>query len=153
MEKPKFKLGKSIVFVLIGLVGIVIGSNLVVNNAIDIASTIGLSERIIALTIVAFGTSLPELVTTIASSKKKEQDLLVGNIIGSNIFNICIVLGIPVAIYGTITPESFQMIDLFMLLLTSFLLFIFAKTFKEITRFEGIVFLLIFVIYYIVVFI
>ena len=153
VEKPKFKLGKSIVFVLIGLVGIVIGSNLVVNNAIDIASTIGLSERIIALTIVAFGTSLPELVTTIASSKKKEQDLLVGNIIGSNIFNICIVLGIPVAIYGTITPESFQMIDLFMLLLTSFLLFIFAKTFKEITRFEGIVFLLIFVIYYIVVFI
>ena len=91
-EKPRFSLIKSLVLVAIGLVGIIVGSNLVVNNASSIAIKIGLSERIIALTIIAFGTSLPELVTTIVSSKKGEQDLLLGNIIGSNIFNACVVL-------------------------------------------------------------
>lgn len=152
-EKPKFKLGKSLLLVLIGLVGIVIGSNLVVDSASSIATTLGLSERIIALTIVAFGTSLPELVTTIVSSKKGEQDLLVGNIIGSNIFNICVVLGIPVAIYGTITPSSFQMIDLIMLVFSAILLFLFSRTFKRITRFEGAFMLLLFVVYYTLVFV
>ena len=152
-EKPKFKLGKSLLFVLIGLIGIIIGSNMVVNNATDIANTIGLSERIIALTIIAFGTSLPELVTTIVSSRKGEQDLLVGNIIGSNIFNICVVLGIPVAIYGTITPSSFQIIDLIMLVISAVLLFVFSKTVKEITRTEGILMLIIFFVYYTFIFI
>ena len=152
-DKPKYKLLKSLILVLIGLVGIIIGSNLVVDNASSIAVSVGLSERIIALTIIAFGTSLPELVTTIVSSKKGEQDLLVGNIIGSNIFNICIVLGIPVAIYGTVTPSSFQMIDLVMLVLSAVLLFLFSRTFKRITRYEGVFMLAIFVIYYTLVFV
>lgn len=152
-EEPKFKLGKSLLLVIIGLIGIIIGSNLVVNNATDIAHVLNLSERVIALTIIAFGTSLPELVTTIVSSKKGEQDLLVGNIIGSNIFNICVVLGIPVAIYGTITPGSFQMLDLIMLIVSAVLLFVFSKTVKEITRFEGIIMLAIFAVYYTIVFI
>ena len=136
-EKPKFKLGKSLLLVAIGLVGIILGSNLVVNNASSIASKLGLSERIIALTIIAFGTSLPELVTTIVSSRKGEQDLLLGNIIGSNIFNACVVLGIPVALFGTITPESFNYVDLIMLIFSSFLLFVFAETRRTINRFEG----------------
>ena len=87
------------------------------DGASSTAQNFKVSKMLIGLTIIAFGTSLPELVTTIVSSKKGEQDLLVGNIIGSNIFNICVVLGIPVAIYGTITPSSFQLIDLFMLVL------------------------------------
>lgn len=152
-EQPKMKLGKSILLVLIGLAGIVIGSDLVVDNASSIATILGLSERIIALTIVAFGTSLPELVTTIVSSKKGEQDLLLGNIIGSNIFNICIVLGIPVAIFGTITPASFQMIDLIMLIGSSIILFLFAATKKTINRLEGSLMLLAFALYYIFVFV
>ena len=152
-EKPPFKLGKSLLFVAIGLVGIIIGSNMVVNNASSIAKIMGLSERIIALTIIAFGTSLPELVTTIVSSKKGEQDLLLGNIIGSNIFNACVVLGIPVALYGTITPASFNYIDLIMLIGSSFLLFIFAETKRTITRFEGYMMLLAFAVYYILVFV
>lgn len=98
-EKAPFGLGKSIIFIILGLACIIMGSDLVVNNASSIAKTLGLSERVISLTIVAFGTSLPELVTTIVSSKKGEQDLLVGNIIGSNIFNICVVLGLPILIY------------------------------------------------------
>ena len=152
-EKPKYNLIKSIVLVIVGLAGIIYGSNLVVDNASLIAKTIGVSERIISLTVIAIGTSLPELVTTIVSSIKKEQDLLIGNIIGSNIFNICVVLGIPVAIYGTIKPTSFQTIDLIMLIASSVLLFIFSKTEKKITRIEGALLLLIFIFYYINIFV
>lgn len=152
-EKPKYNLIKSIVLVIVGLAGIIYGSNLVVDNASLIAKTIGVSERIISLTVIAIGTSLPELVTTIVSSIKKEQDLLIGNIIGSNIFNICVVLGIPVAIYGTIKPTSFQTIDLIMLIASSVLLFIFSKTEKKITRIEGVLLLLIFIFYYINIFV
>ena len=152
-EKPKFNLWKSLLLVLIGLVGIILGSNMVVNNASDIATKLGLSERVIALTIIALGTSLPELVTTIVSSKKGEQDLLLGNIIGSNIFNACVVLGIPVALFGTITPTSFNYLDLFMLIGSSLLLFAFAETKRTISRFEGAIMLLIFIVYYVFVFI
>ena len=152
-EEPKFKLGKSLLFVILGLAGIIIGSDLVVNNASTIATNLGVSERIIALTIIALGTSLPELVTTIISSKKGEQDLLVGNIIGSNIFNICVVLGIPVAIFGGITPSSFQSIDLIVLIFSTLILYIFSKTYKKITRFEGILMRLGFLVYYILIFV
>lgn len=152
-EKPQFKLGKSLIFVAIGLIGIIIGSDLVVNNATKIATSLGVSERIISLTIIAFGTSLPELVTTIVSSKKGEQDLLLGNIIGSNIFNICVVLGIPIVIFGTITPFSFQGIDLIMLVGSSLLLFIVSETKRTITRIEGILMLIAFFTYYTLVFV
>ena len=152
-EKPKFKLYKSLIFIAIGLAGIVYGSNLVVDNASNIAKTLGLSERLISLTIIAIGTSLPELVTTIVSAKKGEQDLLIGNIIGSNIFNICVVLGIPVVIYGTLTPSSFQQIDLIMLVASSLMLFIFAETKKTITRTQGYIMLLAYAVYYTLVFV
>ncbi len=152
-EKPQFKLGKSLLLVVVGLVGIILGSNMVVNNAVDIAVKVNVSERIIALTIIAFGTSLPELVTTIVSSHKGEQDLLLGNIIGSNIFNACVVLGIPVALYGTITPNSFNYIDLITLIGSSFLIFVFSETKRTITRLEGFLMLLCFAIYYILVFV
>lgn len=153
-EEPKFKLGKSLFFVLIGLAAIIIGSDLVVDNASSIASALGISERIIALTVIAFGTSLPELVTTVVSAKKGEQDLLVGNIIGSNIFNICLVLGIPVVIFGGIAESSFQMLDLVMLIVSAALLFIFSKTSKQkISRSEGAIMLAVFAVYYTLVFI
>lgn len=147
-EKPKFKLGKSFVFVAVGLAGIIVGSNLVVEGATSVATIMGVSERIIALTVVALGTSLPELVTTIVSARKGETDLLLGNIIGSNIFNICLVLGIPVAIFGTVTPGSFQMIDIAMLVISTVILFLFATTQKKITRREGVFMLAAFVVYY-----
>ncbi len=146
--KPKFRLGKSLLFVAIGLVGILAGSELVVDSASNIATYLGMSERVIALTVIALGTSLPELVTTIVASKKNEQDLVVGNIIGSNIFNICVVLGIPVAIFGTITPASFQMVDIIMLVASSVLLFVFAVATRRINRPEGILMLLLFAAYY-----
>lgn len=152
-EAPKFKLWKSLLIVLIGLAGIILGSNLVVENASNIASKLGWSERLISLTIIAFGTSLPELVTTIVSAKKGEQDLLLGNIIGSNIFNICVVLGIPVAIFGTITPSSFQMVDLAVLVGSAILLFVVSESKRTISKLEGTLMLLSFAIYYILIFV
>lgn len=151
-EKPKYNLGVSLLLTVIGLAGVIIGSNMVVNGATGIAEAFGVSERIIALTIVAFGTSLPELVTTITASRKGEQDLLVGNIIGSNIFNICIVLGVPVALFGTITSESFQAIDLFMLVGSALLVLLFSSGNRKITRREGALMLVLFVAYYSAVF-
>ena len=148
VEKPKHKLSKSFLMILIGLVGVVAGSQLVVNSASFVASSIGISERIISLTIIALGTSLPELVTTITAARRGEHDLLVGNIVGSNIFNICIVLGLPVAIFGTITPENFEIIDIVMLIGSAIILWIVTTTSKKITRTEGALMLVIFTIYY-----
>ena len=151
--QPQISLVKSIVVFIFGLAGVIVGSNLIVESTAFIAKNVGISERIIGLTIIAIGTSLPELVTTIVSSRKGEQDLLIGSIIGSNIFNICVVLGIPVIIYGTLTPASFQTLDLIMLIGSSILLFIFAKTKEKITRIEGAILFTTFVFYYLLVFI
>lgn len=148
VTEPKSTLGKSAVLVLVGLAGIIIGSQLVVDSATSIAEVFGMSERLIALTVIAFGTSLPELVTTIVASKKGEQDLVVGNIIGSNIFNVCVVLGVPVAIFGTITPVGFQMFDIIMLIVSAATLFVFAATKKRISRTEGAIMLVTFAVYY-----
>lgn len=152
-DKPAFKLSKSFILVILGLLGIIVGSDIVIASIEKISLQLGLSHRIISLTVVAFGTSLPELVTTITASYKKEQDLLLGNIIGSNIFNICIVLGLPVAIYGSITPASFKVIDLLFLLISSTLLFIFSTSKRRISRLEGYLLLATFIIYYLLVFI
>ena len=148
VEKPKYKLGKSFWFVIIGLVGVVAGSQLVVNSASFIATAMGISERIISLSIVALGTSLPELVTTITAAKKNECDLLVGNIVGSNIFNICIVLALPIAISGGISPENFEIIDLVILVGSTILICLLARRNHKITRLEGILMLIIFTVYY-----
>lgn len=147
-EKAPYGLGKSMLFIALGLAGIIVGSEMVVQNASAIATAVGLSERVIALTVIAFGTSLPELVTTIVASRKGEQDLVVGNIIGSNIFNICIVLGLPVAFFGAVTPSSFQMIDLVMLVASAVLLFIFSISTRRINRIEGAMMIALFAAYY-----
>lgn len=148
VEKPKYKLGKSFLFVILGLAGVVGGSQLVVNSASAIATAVGISERIISLTIIALGTSLPELVTTVIAAKKNESDLLVGNIVGSNIFNICIVLALPVAFAGGITPNNFEVIDLAMLIISSILLCFLARRDHKISRTDGILMLALFLLYY-----
>lgn len=147
-EKPQYKLGKSFLFTGIGLAGIIGGSQLVVSGASSIASAIGISDRMISLTVVALGTSLPELVTTITAAKRKETDLIVGNIIGSNIFNICVVLGVPVALFGSVSPRSFEMIDLVVMLGSAALLWLFVEKDRKITRLEGAILLILFAVYY-----
>lgn len=137
-----------IILTALGLAGVIFGSDMVVDSASKIAAELGMSERFIALTIVALGTSLPELMTTITASKKKESGMLVGNIIGSNIFNMCMVIGIPVAISGAIPVGSFTIIDLIAFILSPVLLFIFHLSGSHITRREGIIMLLVFAAYY-----
>lgn len=147
-EMAKYGIFKSICFTLLGIVCIILGSNVVVDSASHIASMLGVSQKMIALTVVAFGTSLPELVTSIVSTRKGEQEILVGNIVGSNIFNIGIVLGLPVAMFGGIPAIGFNIIDLITMLIAAILLFVFAFKDHKIGKFEGIVMLIIFVIYY-----
>lgn len=141
-------LPKAIIFTLIGLVGIVLGSNFVVDSATYLASAIGISERIIALTIIALGTSLPELVTSITATKKGEYDIAIGNVVGSNIFNIGIVIGLPITMFGGIGVISFSYIDLIVMITSAILLFMFSFNDYKISKKEGILFLILFVVYY-----
>lgn len=147
-EAPKYNIFWSIIFTLIGIACLILGSNAVVESSSSIAKYLGVSERIIALTIVALGTSLPELVTSVVATKKGEYDIAIGNVVGSNIFNIGIVLGIPITIFGEISNVSCTFLDLFVMLLAAVLLFAFSfKTYK-ISRKEGIIFLILFAVYY-----
>ena len=139
---------KAIFLTLLGLIGIVFGSNFVVESASFIAKTIGISERMISLTIVAIGTSLPELVTSVAATRKGEYDIAIGNVVGSNIFNIGVVIGIPVAILGGISKINFSYIDIVVMILSALFLFLFAHNDHKISKKEGIFFLLAFILYY-----
>ena len=99
-EEKNIKISRAIIYTIIGLIGIVLGSNFVVDSATKIATILGVSQRFISLTIIALGTSLPELVTSVISTRKGEYDIAIGNVVGSNIFNLGIVIGIPVSIFG-----------------------------------------------------
>ncbi len=148
LKKEKiYSIPKSIIYTVGGLVAIIIGSNFVVDSATYIAEGIGISERVIGLTIIALGTSLPELVTSIVATKKGEYDIAIGNIVGSNIFNIGIVLGLPIAVFGNITVGAFSDIDLIFLLLSAFVLFLFSINDYKLKKNEGIIFLVIYAIY------
>ncbi len=147
-EKPKHGLILSTALLLFGLGGIVFGSNYVVESASSLAAMLGVSERVIALTIIAFGTSLPELVTTIVASRKGEQDLLVGNIIGSNIFNIAVVLGVPSVIYGGVAVAGFSALDVIAFIASALLLFLFSLRNHRVDRYEGVLMLVVFFVYY-----
>lgn len=146
--ESKYTFKQAILYTILGLLAIIVGGNFVVSSATAIATALGVSQKFIALTIVALGTSLPELVTSIAAAQKGKQDLAIGNVIGSNIFNICFVAGFPAAFIGNIIPSSPVIIDLMIMLLATLMLFFFSYTKKKITKLEGISFLLVFVVYY-----
>ena len=147
-EEIKYNIPNSILFSVIGLVCIILGSHLVVENASSIAIKIGVSQRMVALTIIALGTSLPELVTSVAATRKGEYDIAIGNIVGSNIFNLGVVLALPVSILGGIPNITFNAVDIIVFLLTISLLFFFASNDRKITKKEGIIMLILFVVYY-----
>ena len=139
---------KAIIFTVGGIIAIVLGSNFVVDSASKLAAMIGISEKMISLTIIALGTSLPELVTSVTATRKGEYDLAIGNVVGSNIFNLGMVIGIPVSIFGSIGSITFNYIDLIVMLISAILLFVFSFKDRKITRKEGIIFILIFIAYY-----
>ncbi|MBQ6351264.1 MAG: calcium/sodium antiporter [Methanobrevibacter sp.] len=146
VEKPKFNLPKSIIAILVGLAGIVLGGDLVVDSASAIAIALGMSETLVGLTIVAIGTSLPELVTSITAIRKGENQLVIGNVIGSNIFNILFVLGASSAI-SAIPLDSDMLIDVLFMLFVTILCFIFGKTQEKYDKKEGIILVLLFIGY------
>ena len=147
-DEKYMSMKKAILFTILGIGGIIIGSNLVVENASAIARTIGISERMVALTIIALGTSLPELVTSVTATRKGEYDIAIGNVVGSNIFNIGIVIGIPIALFGGIQQISINYIDLTAMIASALLLFIFSYNDRKISKYEGSIFLIMFLVYY-----
>ena len=147
-QEENISILRAIFYVAIGLTGIVIGSDFVVDGATNIAKLIGISERMISLTVIALGTSLPELVTSVTATRKGEYDIAMGNVVGSNIFNICLVVGVPVSIFGTISNLTISMFDIFVMCLATLLLFLFSVGDYKITRKEGLDFITLFIVYY-----
>ena len=144
--KTEFSPLKCALGIIGGVAGIVLGGNLVVDNAQSIALATGMSETLAGLTICAMGTSLPELVTSITAAKKGENDMAVGNVVGSNIFNVLCILGVS----GVITPiaaEGSAVIDGIILIVMSLIAYIWYLTGKKMSRTEGVVLVLIYAAY------
>lgn len=134
---------KSVLFILFGVALIIAGGQFVVNSAKYIAAAFGMSETLIGLTIVAVGTSLPELVTSVVAARKGENGLAVGNVVGSNIFNLLMILGVSASL-NPIPVNFASMIDFAILFVVSVVVYIFSLT-KHINRGEGIVMILMYV--------
>ena len=145
----ELKLPVALIFAGIGVAMIIFGSKLTVNAATQIAKSFGVSDRFIGLTVVALGTSLPEMVTSITAAKKGNADIAVGNIVGSNIFNILFVVGISAVITAVPFAPAFRWDTVISLIITGALWLFCFKT-KELRRFAGIIFLLGYVFYFVV---
>ena len=150
---PEYSLKKSVILIILTLIGIIVSSDIVVDNAVMLAEVLGISQKIISMTAIVIGTSLPELTMTVNAARKDEFDMAVGNIIGTNIFNICIVLGFPISIYGTVSSNAFTVVDSSIVLLASIIFYIFGKSGKVLSRREGVLMVLVFLIYYVYLFI
>ena len=145
-EEKRESMLKLMLLLLLGLTGLIGGATLSVNSAVQIAHSLGLSEQFIGLTIVAFGTSLPELVTCLIAVFRREEGIAIGNIIGSNIFNVLFVLGLSALLHPiSITPDVF--FDVFSMVAVSVLLFIPTFFFGRISRMWGFVFLTAYMLY------
>lgn len=139
---------KSIIYIILGIIGLKFGGDFVVNSCSEIARMIGLSEKLISLTIIAVATSLPELVTSLIATKKGEVDLAIGNIIGSCIFNILLIIGVS----AIISPISYSLSynkDMAVLIVATLFLALFPFIGKKdvMTRFNGIIYLIGYVLY------
>ncbi len=137
---------KSILFMLIGIIGVIAGGNLVVDNASLIAKEFGMSDTLVGLTIVAVGTSLPELVTSISASRKGDSGIALGNAVGSCLFNILFILG-AASVITPINAASELIIDTAILIAVNILILIFAKTGRKTSRLEGAICVLTYIIY------
>lgn len=138
--------GKSILFLIVGAAAIAFGGDLTVDTASRIAIELGMSQTLVGLTIVSIGTSLPELVTSVVAARKNEVDMAVGNAVGSNIFNILMVLGISSAISPVALIRE-NIIDIVFLMVFSVMVWIFAGTRKKIERKEGIIMVVVYLVY------
>ena len=147
-ENEKVPLWESLFGIIIGIVGLKLGGDLVVNNSVEIAQILGISEKLISLTIVAFSTSLPELITSIAATKKGETDMAIGNILGSQLFNILLIIGVSAALKPICYSKNYNS-NIILLIVGSIMLGLFPFIGKknEMTRVNGISFVLIYIVY------
>ena len=147
-ENKQVPLWESLFGIIIGIVGLKLGGDLVVNNAVEIAQILGISEKLISLTIVAFSTSLPELITSIAATKKGETDMAIGNILGSQLFNILLIIGVSAALTPINYSKSYDS-NIILLIVGSIVLGLFPFVGKknEMTRSNGILFVLTYILY------
>ncbi|MBQ1839345.1 MAG: calcium/sodium antiporter, partial [Ruminococcus sp.] len=141
-DEPPVPVIKSVLLIVFGVACIIIGGQLVVNNAVAIAAFFGMSQTLIGLTVVALGTSLPELVTSIVASRKGENALAVGNVVGSNLFNLLLILGVSATIHP-IAVNFASVLDLGILIVVSVITLLFCLT-KRISRVEGAVMVLLY---------
>lgn len=145
-EEKNKSMFKMIVISLVGIIGIIIGGNMVVDNASKIAEIFGMSQNLIGLTIVAVGTSLPEFVTSIMAIKKGENEIAIGNVVGSNIFNILLILGVS-SVVNPLMINIVGLIDVLFMVASSVLLYLFIRKNKNLNRYQGIIFILLYVGY------
>lgn len=137
---------KAVVMLVVGLLCLIAGSNMFVDNASFVASSLGVSDAVIGLTIVAGGTSLPELATSMVSAKKGNSDIAIGNVIGSNVFNILMIIGIT----GLVKPmhiAGITTLDLIMMLASMLLMWFFCRTTYKVKRWEGTVLTIVYLAY------
>ena len=137
---------KNLLYLVFGLAGLVVGSNLFVDSASNVALTLGISEGVVGLTVVAGGTSLPELATSVVAARKGQSAIAIGNVIGSNVFNILLILGLT----ATISPleiEGITTIDMAVMLLSVILVWLFSRTRYTVERWEGGLLLVLYLAY------
>ena len=151
--KAKYGMKKSIILSIVCCILIVIASDLVVDNARNLAGMLKVSTKLITMTVVVIGTSLPEMTMTVIAAKKGEFDIALGNIIGTNIFNIGIVLGLPLLIFGGFSTQHFNLIDVLFVHVAAYILYYFSRNDKVLSKLEGFMMLSIFIIYYVYLFI
>ena len=138
-------------FVVLGMIGLPLGADLLVDNATIIAKTYGVSDTVIGLTLVAIGTSLPELATTVMAALRRQADVALGNVIGSNMFNLLAIIGIATMVGPITVDPSFLRFDLWVMLAASIMLIPFVYLRQDITRIWGIGLTTLYVVYLIVV--
>lgn len=138
--------GKNTLFTLLGLAAIIFGGDLVVSNSTEIAYALGMSETLVGLTIVAIGTSLPELVTSITAALKKQSEIALGNIVGSNIFNILFVLGAS-SVISPLAVNSKVFTDVVIMIVLTILLLVFSRTHSKVGKGEGAVLAAVYIAY------
>ncbi len=139
-------------YLLFGMIGLPVGASLTVNGAVDIARMLGVSEAVIGLTIIAIGTSLPELVTTVMAAWRGSGAVAIGNVVGSSIFNIAGILGITAMVHPLMVPARIVYLDMWIMAAVTILLIVLAAGSRPITRTGGTIMLCLYVAYIILVF-
>lgn len=144
--EKEIPISKSVVMSILGFIGILIGGKLVVDSASDIAISLGMSENLVGLTIVSIGTSLPEFATSVIAAKKGESDIAIGNVVGSNIFNILFVLGASATI-SNLQIQSMVFVDMLIMLLVTIIAYALSTTNRKINKLEGSILTITYIIY------